>query len=104
MWLNLLTILRSFECGQVFLLYDRYVEHRQKVVLSTAVKSNAIVSSLFPENVRDRLMDEAIRPQTDGYDKRSSDMFRVQGDTSAYLKTSKPIADFFPSVTCIFAE
>jgi hypothetical protein len=38
----------------VFLLYDRLVERRQKV-MSTAVQSSAIVSSLFPSQVRDRL-------------------------------------------------
>jgi hypothetical protein len=32
----------------VFLLYDRLVERRQKKVMSTAVQSSAIVSSLFP--------------------------------------------------------
>jgi hypothetical protein len=39
----------------VFLLYDRLVERRQKKVMSTAVQSSAIVSSLFPSQVRDRL-------------------------------------------------
>jgi hypothetical protein len=39
----------------VFLLYDRLVERRQKKVMSTAMQSSAIVSSLFPSQVRDRL-------------------------------------------------
>jgi hypothetical protein len=44
-----------FFTSLVFLLYDRLVERRQKKVMSTAVQSSAIVSSLFPSQVRDRL-------------------------------------------------
>jgi hypothetical protein len=40
----------------VFLVFNRYVERRQTLVLEQAVKSTAIVTSLFPEAVRDRLM------------------------------------------------
>ena len=43
----------------VFLIFNRYVEARQTLVYNQAVKSTAIVSSLFPEAVRDRLMDGA---------------------------------------------
>ena len=39
----------------LFLLYDRVVERRQKLVLKTAVEARAIVSSLFPAVVRERL-------------------------------------------------
>jgi hypothetical protein len=40
----------------VFLVFNRYVEQRQTLVMEQAVKSTAIVTSLFPEAVRDRLM------------------------------------------------
>ena len=39
----------------VFALYDCLVEERQKVVMTQALQSTAIVSSLFPEQVRERL-------------------------------------------------
>lgn len=39
----------------VFFLYDKAVQHRQQVVLTAANRSGAIVSSLFPEEVHDRL-------------------------------------------------
>ena len=58
------------------MLYDRIVERRQALVLKTAVKSAAIVSSLFPENVRDRLMDEATRQQSP---LANPDMFATEG-------------------------
>jgi hypothetical protein len=42
----------------VFVFYDIMVERRQKLVLSTATKSTAIVASLFPSKVRAALMKE----------------------------------------------
>ena len=44
-----------FFTATVFFAYDILVERRQKLVLSTAERSNAIVSSLFPAEIRDRL-------------------------------------------------
>jgi hypothetical protein len=40
-----------------FLWYDRTVERRQQKVSKSALEARAIVSSLFPANVRDRLFD-----------------------------------------------
>ena len=40
----------------VFLVYDRFMERRNRAVLVSAVEARAIVSSLFPANVRDRLL------------------------------------------------
>ena len=48
-----------FFTSLVFFLYDCLVERRQKIVMDKAVKSAVVVSSLFPENVRDRLLNEA---------------------------------------------
>jgi hypothetical protein len=39
----------------VFLTYDDLVERRQKIVYNHAMRATAVVSSLFPEAVRDRL-------------------------------------------------
>ncbi|CAB9497504.1 Receptor-type guanylate cyclase gcy [Seminavis robusta] len=44
--------------SSVFLLYDYCVERRQKIVVQSAEKSGAIVHSLFPEQVRDRLYED----------------------------------------------
>jgi class 3 adenylate cyclase len=56
-------ILIAFTVVLVFLVtllvcavYDCLVERRQKEILVTAARSNQIVSSLFPSNVRDRLL------------------------------------------------
>jgi len=39
----------------VFVVYDLSVERRQKVVMKTAVTSRAVVSSLYPEVVREQI-------------------------------------------------
>ena len=41
-----------------FILYDRFVQRRNNIVLTAATKSHAILSSLFPSNIRDRLYAE----------------------------------------------
>lgn len=43
----------------MFVVYDVLVSRRQKKTMANALRTNAIVASLFPENVRDRLMEEA---------------------------------------------
>jgi class 3 adenylate cyclase len=43
----------------IFIAYDFKVERRQNVVMQSAVKSNAIVSSLLPSHIRDKLMSDA---------------------------------------------
>jgi Adenylate and Guanylate cyclase catalytic domain len=45
----------------IFVMYDWMVERRQEKVMHTAVRSSDIVNSLFPANVRDRLMDDAMQ-------------------------------------------
>lgn len=44
--------------AMLFIVYDRLVERRQRLVMASAQQTNAIVSSLFPKNVRDRLMQQ----------------------------------------------
>ncbi|CAB9503839.1 Receptor-type guanylate cyclase gcy [Seminavis robusta] len=44
--------------GLVFLLYDFLVERRQNTVMKSALRSDALVSSLFPEDVRNRIYQE----------------------------------------------
>jgi hypothetical protein len=100
----------------VFLMYDWLVARRQRKLLTTATQSNAILSSLFPEKVRQRLMKEqqekeeamnnanadkklgAVQPLKDGKDPK---MTLSGGDaaTSLDIFGSKPIADLFPSAT-----
>jgi hypothetical protein len=99
-----------------FLFYDIWVERRQKLVMKTAVATTALVSSLFPEVVRDRIMpggnDEALHDETlpkgrlesflnNGH--RSDNVFDSQ-QLNGSKQTAKPIAELFPETTVFFAD
>jgi hypothetical protein len=96
----------------VFLLYDILVQRRQDKVMATAKRTNAIVSSLFPSNVRDRILqDAAEQAEADVKDKKAfgggfgrnkfKDVFDEDnlepGET--IRQSSKPIADLYPEVS-----
>ena len=89
-----------------FLVYDVLVQRRQAKVMKSAARTNKIVASLFPENVRDRLMEEADlenRKSNPGNflnngEKKVGSLF--DGElTSEAIFGSKPIADLFPETT-----
>jgi hypothetical protein len=101
----------------MFFVYDRLVERRQSVVLRKAVQSTAIVSSLFPKAVRDRLMNGKSAPDDGDASARNISAFRDR------LRNKKPgsnteaeeqkddeydmedtIADLFPHCTVLFAD
>jgi hypothetical protein len=102
----------------MFLLYDYLVERRQSKVMKTAVQTSAIVSALFPSNVRDRLFPteeetpmrharylhlNRNRKSTESFlrDGSPSDNMENVADTS---RASRPIADLFPEATVMFAD
>eukprot|EP00538_Stauroneis_constricta_P012478 CAMPEP_0119548166 /NCGR_PEP_ID=MMETSP1352-20130426/2141_1 /TAXON_ID=265584 /ORGANISM="Stauroneis constricta, Strain CCMP1120" /LENGTH=1235 /DNA_ID=CAMNT_0007593355 /DNA_START=105 /DNA_END=3812 /DNA_ORIENTATION=- len=67
--LSTVTVLVTFAATAiVFLLYDILVERRQSTVMKKASKSHAIISSLFPANVRERLMADAGETSNSGND------------------------------------
>jgi hypothetical protein len=69
----------------LFLVYERLVEYRQKLVLDQALRSTAIVSSMFPKTVQDRLMNQITDAE------KNPEMTGI-----ANVST---IADFFPHAT-----
>ena len=92
-----------------FVIYDILVQRRQDKVETSAKRSNAIVSSLFPAQVRDRLLED------DGAKKKESKGAILRLDTrftkreaeefgNATLLESKPIADLFPGATVMFGD
>jgi class 3 adenylate cyclase len=90
----------------LILMYDRVVIQRQQKLMAHAARTKAIVSSLFPENVQKRIMDTHESQDRDGQRLSqprltSSNEAEVKG---AFAFDSKPIADFFPSTTIIFAD
>jgi hypothetical protein len=91
------------------------VERRQKRVLRSAAQSSAIVSSLFPSNVRDRLYATQERPKEAAFMEKKQklrhylagmnvEMNETVEDSDEYAYGSKPIADLFPQTTIMFAD
>jgi hypothetical protein len=130
-FLNTLAVGMIFAAAAlVFFLYDATVERRQKIVMDKALQSTAIVSSLFPETVRDRLFRRCSLSEDPGGDDGSltvldeapassdpmSSMIVSVQPTKMRLKSFlynvddgganavKPIADLFPSCTVLFAD
>jgi hypothetical protein len=102
----------------VFVGYDLVVSRRQKIVLRRAMESGAIVSSLFPEDVRNKLYHEA-KQKIKLEEKRTN--FGVVGDTekaAAAAATADPknnmemlmiadsnqIAKLYDNTTVFFAD
>jgi hypothetical protein len=92
----------------VFGIYDFRVRRRQAKVMDAAIRTNNIVSSLFPQNVRDRMYEQK-NGQT-GRDLGTSKESRFQrflngeGDTAAGNSEDNVIADLFPHVTVLFLD
>jgi hypothetical protein len=93
----------------MFVVYDRLVERRQKLVLTRAVQSTAIVSSLFPKAFRDRLIQGDDKDA--GIDGFLSPNHRLKSFLSGGTEkdkgasdNQKPIADMFPHATVLFTD
>jgi hypothetical protein len=83
----------------VFYLYDVTVENRQKRVMQSAVRSSAIVSSLFPSSVRDQLYPVTQgTAQHDGFGKGAP---LDDGETNL---SRSAIAQAYPETTVLFAD
>ena len=113
----------------IFLSYNCLVERRQRVVMDTAAASSAIVSSLFPKQVRDRLYEEkdADTKKTKSKDSAESNGAGIESyipgnrggrsfkdlvaesqmervESSAEFLQGQPIADLFNDCTVLFAD
>lgn len=95
----------------VFLLYDRLVQRRQDTVLASAEKTDAIVSSLFPSQFRDRLLEDeksnvGVFSVENSKKRLRKFMDGVTGEDNvvAGLSLGKPVADLFPDATIMFAD
>eukprot|EP00977_Amphora_coffeiformis_P020476 scaffold8300_cov171-Amphora_coffeaeformis.AAC.1 len=113
----------------IFWAYDTLIERRQGKVIDAAAKSDAIVRSLFPSNVREKLYEQA-QPQkkSDGKDAwRNPTAIRPEkgvietpknmlksfiarspddpaNNVSQDGALSAPIADLYPQTTIMFAD
>ena len=93
-----------------FLIYDGFVRQRNDKVVGVAT----LAASLFPSNVRDRLMEEESKVNdTKNTNKKRLQSFlstdhegedREEWDNTTCQRKTKPIADLFKESTIFFAD
>jgi len=120
-YVNATPIVLAVSAGSIFLIfaclfvvYDQFVEKRQKTVLDSANSSSAIVRSMFPASIHKQMMqDQSRRRQEQPVNmsqKRRLTTFLSDGDDGSAPLTAiggreqKPIADLFPYCTVLFAD
>jgi class 3 adenylate cyclase len=118
--LNMTVVLAVFGLTSLlFLVYDRLVERLKRKVIKQAQRSNAIVNSLFPAEVQDRLYKaaEESRKSVSKAPKHLLQNFLSDADKQQQGITdpsanpipgqaykTKPIADLFLECTVMFAD
>lgn len=92
----------------MFLCYDRLVERRQSIVLRRAEQTTRIVSSLFPQQVADRLIQAANTEENvkvgSGFAAPNRRLKSFLNDDGDHQSGSQPIADLFPNCSVLFAD
>jgi len=102
----------------MFKVFIGLVDKRQEKVMTSASQANAVVKSLFPRNVRDRIMkdtEEQDRKAKEDSSKKSGffneaakrrlkSFLDEEGGDGGEFFNSKPIADLFPAATVLFAD
>ena len=85
----------------IFLVYDCCVQRRQRIVLERAVRATAVVSSLYPENIREHIInDDTNSPGKTP--KRGSAFLRPELKESAV--SAQPLASKHTDCTVYFAD
>lgn len=88
----------------MFFVYDRLVEKRQSLLMRKTVQTHKIVSSLFPKNIRDRLLEE------NDDNKKGASLLAPHQRLKTFLNgkddnnENSVIADLFPHTTVLFAD
>ena len=92
--------------SSVFFVYDWYVEKRQFRTKSEALRSSAIVSSLFPSTVRDHLYTSTKNIVLRRSKKPAKNDVSTSGidDSTTGTGIASPIARIYPDTTVLFAD
>lgn len=93
-------------------MYDRFVIRRNENLVNQAARTNRIIASLFPSNVRDRLLADEVEKQAEsGAQTRLKDFLANDGPSVGDMTLqedetykTRPIADLFPEATVLFQD
>jgi class 3 adenylate cyclase len=87
--------------AMLIMVYDHTVTRRQDKTMQTALRTRAIVTSLFPEKIARELVNEPSRNRK-GFENVLSD--RGEVNITEVTKASKPLAELFPEATIMFGD
>jgi hypothetical protein len=105
-----------------FVCYDAAVRRRNEKVVRTAARTSAIVASIFPKEVQKKMMEEAEEKERNyelhkrrnkpSMSTELKDFLSLNKDklgegkmlNIASVQRTKPIAEFYPQVTLMFAD
>lgn len=122
-WFAAIVLFIFIFTAAVFGCYDRLVQRRHHVVNTKAVESSAVVSSLFPEAVREQVVGIVEKCNTTepsrefnaasagrGWEKSPTKAAAATSGNSYYdrlaaeLDSSAPIANLYPDCTVLFCD
>ena len=121
-WFAAIVLFIFIFTAAVFGCYDRLVQRRHRLVNTKAVESSAVVSSLFPEAVREQVVGIVEKSNTTepsreyrtasagrGWEKSPTKAATTSGNSyydrlAAELDSSAPIANLYPDCTVLFCD
>jgi hypothetical protein len=114
MYFALVTVIVFAVTASTFIVYDFWVERRQRIVMRTAMTTSKLVSSLFPDVVIDQVLHPSLdelsiaenqpkKLQSFLNHKKDVDQSESQSEFD-HARPSKPIAELFPDTTVYFAD
>ena len=83
----------------IFLVYDCCVQRRQTIVMERAVRATAVVSSLYPENIREHI----INDDTNSPGKKRANAF-LRSELKEAAMVAQPLASKYTNCTVYFAD
>lgn len=113
MW-AVIVLVSFLSVAALFFAYDLWMQKKHKKTLAEKKRAQAVVTSLLPKHVGDKLMEE--QAMVDSSKKRKlkqATAWNAQPDRTysgipdsgqETRENSKPIADLFPSATIMFAD
>ena len=93
--------------GSIFVLYDVFVQRRNRKVIANAARSNAIVTQLFPGKIRDQVL--ADQDETQQLAKGSTrthikSFVSGKNDAATLMEGSKPLAELFLETSVLMGD
>ena len=88
----------------VFYFYDVFVQKRNRHLVAKAAQTSAIVTSLFPEHMKERLINERERAQAAKKKGNLKSYLHESQSADGVEAASRPMADLYLETTVIFSD